>query len=120
MDARMDVYHADVGELSRWPGQCRANLQSSWSFCRSPMSKVFQPGIAILKSELTSARYLNYALASAHVGSLSLYPYHSFWFLLTPMPVFHTQIQLILESTYKLKTTGCHDNFVAARNLLAQ
>lgn len=30
------------------------------------------------------------------------------------------EVQLLLESMYTLKATGCHDNFVAARNFLAQ
>ena len=30
------------------------------------------------------------------------------------------EVQLLLESMYTLKVTGCHDNFVAARNFLAQ
>ena len=30
------------------------------------------------------------------------------------------EIQLLLESMYTLKATGCHENFVAARNILAQ
>lgn len=30
------------------------------------------------------------------------------------------EIQLMLEDMYKLKTNGCHENFVAARNILTQ
>jgi hypothetical protein len=30
------------------------------------------------------------------------------------------EIQLILEATYNLKANGCHENFVAARNILAR
>ena len=30
------------------------------------------------------------------------------------------EVQLLLRSTYKLKIGGCHDNFVKARNMLAQ
>ena len=30
------------------------------------------------------------------------------------------EVQLLLRSTYELKIGGCHDNFVKARNMLAQ
>ena len=30
------------------------------------------------------------------------------------------EVQLLLRSTYDLKVDGCHDNFVKARNMLAQ
>ena len=30
------------------------------------------------------------------------------------------EVQLLLRSTYELKVGGCHDNFVKARNMLAQ
>ena len=30
------------------------------------------------------------------------------------------EVQLLLRSTYDLKIGGCHDNFVKARNMLAQ
>ena len=30
------------------------------------------------------------------------------------------EVQALLKSTYELKLSGCHDNFVKARNMLAQ